>query len=327
MSILQPPLASSPLIKRHAANPILSAKDIPYPATLIFNAGVAKYQGKYVMLFRNDVGRDNDPRFDYTNIGLAFSDDGIRWDVQPKPCFQWHDEEILRAYDPRITVIDGRCHVCFAVDTRHGVRGGVAVTDDFEKFDILSLSAPDNRNMVLFPEKVGGKYARLERPMTVYSRGRDRFDIWYSDSPDLRYWGNTGLVLAVEQVPFANDKLGPAAPPVKTAKGWLTTFHSVDIDPARGKNGWEDAWRKRYAAGIMLLDLDDPTRVLGFSKEPLIAPETAYETDEGFRTQVVFPGGMILEESGEVKIYYGASDTVECLATANVDDLLKLCGA
>jgi len=325
-TILHPPLASSPVITRHPSNPILSAGDIPYPATLVFNAGVTKFQGKYVMVFRNDVGRQDDPRFDYTNIGLAYSDDGIKWNVQPKPCFQWQDEEILRAYDPRLTVIDGRCHVCFAVDTKHGVRGGVAVTEDFEKFEICSLSAPDNRNMVLFPEKIGGNFARLERPMTVYSRGCDRFDIWYSESPDLRYWVNTGLVLAVEQVPFANDKLGPAAPPVKTSKGWLTTFHAVDIDPARGKNGWESAWRKRYTAGIMLLDLDDPTRVLGFSKEPLIAPEAVYETDDGFRTQVVFPGGMILEDNGEVKIYYGASDTVECLATAHVDDLLKLCG-
>ena len=75
----------------------------------------------------------------------------------------------------------------------------------------------------------------------------------------------------------------------------------------------------------MLLDLEDPSKVIGMSKEPLLAPETDYEVDEGLRQNVIFPGGMILEDSGEVKIYYGASDTVECLATANVDDLIKLC--
>ncbi len=75
----------------------------------------------------------------------------------------------------------------------------------------------------------------------------------------------------------------------------------------------------------MLLDLEDPSKVIGMSKLPLIAPETDYEVNEGIRQNVIFPGGMILEDSGEVKIYYGAADTVECLATADVDDLLKLC--
>ena len=216
--------------------------------------------------------------------------------------------------------------MCFAVDTKHGIRGGIAVTEDFEKFEILSMTVPDNRNMVLFPEKIGGKYIRLERPFPVYGRGgKDRFDIWISDSPDLMYWGNSKLLLGVEDVPYANDKIGPGAPPVKTPKGWLTTFHAVDIDPYRGKNGWEPFWKKRYCAGIMLLDLEDPSKKIGLYKEPLLAPEADYEISGGFRNHVIFPGGMILEDDGEVKIYYGAADTVECLATAHVDDLIKLC--
>ena len=77
--------------------------------------------------------------------------------------------------------------------------------------------------------------------------------------------------------------------------------------------------------GIMLLDLEDPTKIIGMYDKPLIAPELPFESNEGFRQNVIFPGGMILEDSGEVKIYYGAADTVECLATANVDDLIKLC--
>ncbi|MCX7046775.1 MAG: glycoside hydrolase family 130 protein [Candidatus Sumerlaeota bacterium] len=320
-------LKSSPIITRHPANPILTSKDIPYRATLIFNAGVAKYQGKYVMVFRNDYGSDGCTRFDGTNLGVAFSDDGIRWQVRPKPWLEMNEGEVTRIYDPRLTVLDGRCYMCFAMDTRHGLRGGIGVTEDFEKFEILSLSAPDNRNMVLFPERVGGKCVRLERPFPIYSRprGRDRFDIWISDSPDLKYWGNSRLLLGVEQVPFANDKLGPAAPPIKTRKGWLTIFHGVDIDFARGKNGWEDKWQKRYTAGVMLLDLNDPGKVIGLSREPLLAPEAVYEVAGGFRNHVIFPGGMIAEDSGEVKIYYGAADTVECLATAQVDDLLALC--
>jgi beta-1,4-mannooligosaccharide/beta-1,4-mannosyl-N-acetylglucosamine phosphorylase len=311
---------------RYAGNPVLSAKDVPYRATLVFNAGVTKYQGRYVMLFRNDYSDEARTRIVGTNMGLAFSKDGLHWDVQPKPCFSLSDDEIERAYDPRLTVMDGRCYLCFAVDTRHGLRGGIAVTDDFERYDILSLSVPDNRNMVLFPERIGGKYVRLERPFPVYSRGgRDRFDIWLSDSPDLRYWGNSQLVLAVEDVWYANDKIGPGAPPIRTEKGWLTLFHAVDRDNTRGKNGWEEKWQKRYCAGIMLLDLNNPAKVVGMCPDPLLAPEASYELAGGYRNNTIFPGGMILEPDGQVKIYYGAADTVECLATADVEDLVKLC--
>lgn len=313
-------------MEKYIGNPILSAKDIPYPATLIFNAGVCKYKGKYMMLFRNDYGYgENGPgKFTGTNIGIAESDDGIHWTPHSKPWIAWHDEEIIRAYDPRLTVIGDEVVICFAVDTKHGLRGGIATTTDFVDWQIKSLSVPDNRNMVVFPEKINGKYCRLERPFPVYSRWCDRFDIWYSDSPDLEYWGNSRLVLGVEDVAYANDKIGPAAPPIKTEKGWLTTFHSVDKDTSRGKNGWEDEWQKRYKAGIMLLDLNEPWRVIGKCDDPILSPTEEYERN-GFRNDVIFPGGMIAEDDGTVKIYYGAADTVVCLATAQLSELLDLC--
>jgi beta-1,4-mannooligosaccharide/beta-1,4-mannosyl-N-acetylglucosamine phosphorylase len=128
----------------------------------------------------------------------------------------------------------------------------------------------------------------------------------------------------VEHVAFANDKTGPAAPPIRTPKGWLTTFHAVWRDPEVNFGGWEPSWHKAYYAGLMLLDLENPAKITGLCPEPLIKPEAPYERN-GFRNDVVFPGGMILEDSGEVKIYYGAADTVEALATAHVDDLLALC--
>jgi beta-1,4-mannooligosaccharide/beta-1,4-mannosyl-N-acetylglucosamine phosphorylase len=318
------------VITRYAeGEPILSKKDIPYEAECIFNAGVAKYRGRYVMLFRNDYGFDGVGGFSHCVIGVAFSQDGFSWEVQETPFItveDLKDSEIIRVYDPRLTVIEDKCYICFAVDTRHGLRGGIAVTEDFKTMEILSMTVPDNRNMVLFPEKIDGKYVRLERPFPVYSRGGiDRFDIWISKSPDLKYWGESQLLLGVENVPFANDKIGPGAPPIKTKAGWLTLFHTVDIDHSRGKNGWEAKWQKRYCAGVMLLDLKNPSKIIGMSRDPLIAPETVYEAEEGFRTNVVFPGGLIAEEDGTVKIYYGASDTVECLAAAKIDDLIKLC--
>ncbi len=306
--------------------PVLTKADVPYPAELVFNAGVCKLDGRYVMVFRNDYGAFDGKKFEGTSLGVAFSDDGIKWDVSEKLLsLCGENPEIKRIYDPRLTAIEDEIFICFACDTYHGLMGGVGRLHGFSEIEILSLLPPDNRNLALFPEKVNGNYVLLERPMPVYSRGKDRFDMWVCESPDLIHWGNHRLIMGVEDVAYADNKIGPAAPPVKTEKGWLTLFHAVEIDPSRGKNGWEDKWQKIYRAGIMLLDLENPCAIIGKCDEPLIVCDRDYELDNGFRRDVIFPGGMILEDSGEVKIYYGASDTVECLATADVNDLISIC--
>ncbi|MBR3502648.1 MAG: glycoside hydrolase family 130 protein [Clostridia bacterium] len=313
------------------SEPVLTCNDVPYESNLTFNAGITRDDKGYVMLFRNDYGCtqpewEAGKRFKGTNIGLARSDDGIKWTVFEKPVFALKSDEFDRAYDPRITHLDGRYYICFAADTKHGVCGGICVTDDFEHYDIVSMSAPDNRNMVLFPEKIGGRYVRLERPMPVYSRdGDEQFDIWLSESPDLVYWGKSRLVLGCEHVPYCNSKIGPGAPPLKTDKGWLTIFHAVDKDYTRGKNGWEDKWQKRYVIGIMLLDLNDPSKVVGMSKKPLMVPETDFELHGGFRSNALFPCGMIRDGAGQIRIYYSAGDAVVCMATAAEEDLIALC--
>ncbi|MBQ6421772.1 MAG: glycoside hydrolase family 130 protein [Clostridia bacterium] len=335
MPAVFPTLYTHPCITKREA-PVVAAADLPYPCSLVFNAGVIKHRGEYVMVFRNDYGTDRrayeteNKRFSGTSVGVARSKNGIDgWRFDPVPLIDSNDPgkdpEMRRLYDPRIIAIEGRLYLCLAMDTRHGIRGCIAeLSDDLTQYRIISASVPDNRNMVLFPEKIGGEFVRLERPMPVYSRGRDRFDVWLSRSPDLQYWGRSELVLGVEDVPWANDKIGPTAAPIKTDRGWLTLFHAVDRDENRTKNGWEPKWTKRYTAGLMLLDLNDPAKVLSVYKEPLIAPDRPVETDEGFRENVIFPCGMLLEETGEVKIYYGASDTCVCLATADVNDLLGL---
>ena len=338
---------------RKLDKPILTKKDIPYDAEFIFNAGVAKLNGKYVMVFRNDYNFDMScyPRSCGNNraiaIGIAVSDNGVdNWQVKEKPLVDMHwlggdntpgvdslgrtfpqYPDILRLYDPRIIPMDDGIYMCLAMDTIHGLRGCIAkLNDDLDDFEIISASVPDNRNMVLFPEKIGGYYVRLERPFPVYSRGMDRFDIWLSKSPDLKFWGESELVLGVEDVPYANDKIGPSAPPVKTKYGWLTLFHAVDKETeGRGQTEWDLYWNKRYTAGVMLLDLEDPSKVIGMSKEPLIVPDMPYESDFGFRQNVIFPGGMIAEDDGTVKIYYGAADSVECVAFSTVEELVALC--
>lgn len=337
-----------PLV-RHPQNPILTCDAVPYPCSLLFNAGVCKpvsgpYAGQYVMIFRNDFGPENAeefqvrqaqrhvPNFDGTNLGMAVSPDGVDFEVMPEPVWAWRGEldgrsdEVRRVYDPRLTVLDGDIYLCFAIDVRHGVRGGVAkVSDDFKQFEVLHMASPDNRNMVIFPERINGRIARFERPMPIYGRGAaEAFDFWYADSPDGRDWGNQHLVLGAEEVPYSNCKIGPGAPPIKTSQGWLATFHYVYKDAERPLKGWESGpWTKLYGTGLVLTDLNEPWRVIGMSPKPVLVPETDYEL-EGFRGSVIFPGGMLLEDDGQVKIYYGGADTVECLATASVGELLAM---
>lgn len=334
--------SAPPALQRHPANPVLTGRQAPYPATLVFNAGVVRHQGRYVMVFRNDHGRWGDATLDGTNIGLATSASGVHWEVSPRPImelekmrhglrrFMGHDYPpgfIQRIYDPRLTIVEGRVLMCFAIDTAHGICGGVAAaTDDLETFEWLNVTSPDNRNMVLFPEKIGGRYARLERPFPIYMRPEpEAFPIWLSESPDLAYWGRNRPVLGCDEVPFANSKIGPAAPPIRTRAGWLTPFHAVHADPARRLAGWETkSWHKTYYAGLMLLDLENPARVIGLMRTPLLAPETEYEL-EGFRGSVIFPCGFIAEPDGSVKLYYGAADSVVALATGNIEDLIARC--
>lgn len=319
-------LVSHPCISRYSGNPVLTSADVPFSSDLVFNAGVIPWQGGYAMVFRNDYGYIGRASFSGTNLGLALSPDGLHWQVEEQPVFSVKDDEIRRVYDPRLTVIDGEVYMTFAVDTRHGLRGGIAHSDDLHHFEIISMSVPDNRNMVLFPQKYQGMYMRLERPMPVYSRGhKDRFDIWWSESPDLVHWGNSRLVAGVEDFPFANDKIGPGAPPVYTEKGWLAITHTVDIDPERGKNGWEDQWTKRYCTAAVLLDQDEPWKMIGRTKVPLLAPETDYEARDGFRWNVVFPTAAVPAPDGKLRIYYGAADTVIALAEAKTDDIIALC--
>ena len=311
---------------------VLSSEQIPYDSALVFNASVCRYNNGFAMLFRNDYGFCRQDFDDYyagisdntvphTNIGLAFSKDGKQWHVDENPVFSISGDDIWRAYDPRISSMeDDEFAISFAVDSQHGTRGGIAITKDFHNFDIKDISVPENRNIVLFPGKINGNYYRLERPFCSHC---DRnYAIWISSSPDLIHWGEAKILLDPQSVPFGNSKIGSAAPPLKTPFGWLTMFHSVENVPEE-LNSWGKDWHSRYYAGIMLLDLNDPSKLLAVAPTPLIVPETKYECT-GFRGEVIFPGAM-LQEDDIVKIYYGAADTVECLAEAKLQDLIDFC--
>lgn len=330
---------SEPLLTRSSSNPVLAEGDIPWDCMSVFNAGVCRWEDGYLMLFRTDSGAREAPNALTTCVGLARSKDGVKWDVDPEPIFDrmkmrhWlgdlyperiSSDEMRRIYDPRVTVIDDQFYLCFALDTLHGVRGGLARSKDLREWELLHITLPENRNMVLFPERVNGKLVRLDRPFPLYLRGgKEHFDIWISESEDGVHWGNHRLLLGAEEVAFGNAKIGPGAPPIKTDRGWLTTFHAVRHHPDRDLGTWQKdcTWHKEYVAGLMLLDLKDPSKLIGMTPTPLLESEAKYEL-EGFRGSVIFPGGFIAEDDGSVKMYYGAADTVVALAEGRLDALL-----
>lgn len=305
-------------------NPVLVAGQCPYPAELVFNAGVVVRDGVYYMIFRNDWEYVSGAHFNHFQLGLATSLDGIHFDVYERPVFdvaELNDLEIKRMYDVRLMELEGRYFCTMAVDTRHGLRAGIAETEDFIHLHMISMSLPDNRNLVLFPEKIAGSYVRMERPFTLYNR--QSHDIWLSRSPDLVHWGESELLLRHEDIPMQNSKIGPGTPPIRTPQGWLSVIHAVDLDESRGKNGYEPVWQKRYCAYALLQDLDNPCKILGISPEPVLMPKAAYETAGGFRNNVVFPMALIPIEEDRVRLYYGAADAVMAMAEGSIYDLVQ----
>ncbi len=319
--MLDCPMKSKPssVVHRYAANPVLTAADVPYECTRVYNSAAVKTDDGYVMVLRIDVIKP--PEKNYLFLGLARSPDGIHWTVSKKPLLLPEGAEERAIYDPRVTRIGDDYVICYAADTSVGIRLGVAVTRDFEHVVRKHLSEPDNRNAVLFPEKIGGLYYRLDRPFArIYEQTRP-YDLWISYSPDLEFWGRHELVLRWQDVAWGSHKIGPAAPPLKTPDGWLTLFHGAEMR-APGPDGWA----KTYRAGVMLLDLENPAKIIGRCADPVLEPEDAYPYEnEGYRPKVVFPTGLIDMGDGTCRIYYGASDTVMAMATARIADLIALC--
>lgn len=294
---------------RYEANPIISPEDIGPGTACVFNSGAAVYEGQVVLLL-SVWDRQWAPKF-----LVAKSDDGIHFKVShdsgivPPDEFPYVPHEGI--FDTRITQIEGRYLVTYNVGSSYGGRIMLVETRDFETFDELGyIAGPDHRNCVIFPEKIDGDYVRLERPNVG-----DSGDIYISRSPDLIHWGRTQLLLARNARYWESAKIGPAAPPVKTDKGWLVLYHGV----RQGMNGYI------YNAGCMLLDLSVPSKILGKLNEPVLMPQELYE-QVGITPNVVFPTGAIIHDRpDELKIYYGAADTCMALATANINELVKAC--
>ena len=212
------------IVKRYEGNPILTPADIPYPVETVHNAGMAKYQGKYIMLFRSHkpTGR--------CILGLADSDDGFTWTARPEPFMVPATEGDFATYeafgveDPRICEIDGEYLITYSAYSQYGVRIGLARTRDFKTVERVSLiSQADMRNVVIFPKKIDGRYARLDRPHSDICP----WAMWISYSEDLEYWGDSRIVMKPVTYHWDEMKIGPGATPIETSRGWLNIYHGV----------------------------------------------------------------------------------------------------
>lgn len=299
------------IIRRFVGNPILTKEDVPYEAETVHNAGVVKYEDGYVMLFRSHR------RNGRSIIGIADSSDGYHFVVREKPFILPSKTGIFSEYeeygveDCRISEIEGEFILTYSVYSRHGVRVALAKTKDFLTLEKVALvTQSDCRNVVIFPEKIDGRYARLDRPHSEISP----WSIWISYSPDLVHWGDSKVVMKPGLYRWDEMKIGPGAPPIKTDKGWLNIYHGVfkTMDGAI------------YRLGAALHDLVDPSKIIGISDDWILQPEDPWEVT-GYVHNVVFTCGAVPEKDGSLKIYWGGADTVVCAGEAWIEDIVGLC--
>lgn len=299
------------IIKRYKNNPILTKDDIPYPVATVHNAGVVKHKDKYIMIFRSHKlnGR--------SILGKATSDDGFNFTVDKEPFMVPEKEGVFKEYeeygveDPRIVFIDGEYLITYSAYSKHGVRVALAKTKDFTSVERFSLiTEADYRNIVIFPEKFDGLYARLDRPHSEISP----WAIWISYSPDLRYWGESKLIMKPLQYHWDEMKIGPGATPIKTPRGWLNIYHGV----------FPTMDGSVYRLGVALHDLKDPSKIIAVGDDWILQPEEVYEIT-GYVHNVVFTCGAVPEEDGSVKLYWGGADKVMCVGEANIEELVDHC--
>ena len=297
--------------KRYSGNPILTRQDVPYPCNTVFNAAACKFNGQYVLILRIEDLKGR------SHLTLGFSDDGYHFDICGAPWICPSSDpkyEVYERYgveDPRVTRIGEFYYITYTAYGPYGPRVGIGRTADFKHFERLCLATEvDNKDAVLFPEKIGGKYVMLDRPSGSGSR---EGSIWIAYSPDLIFWGKATAILTPEPG-WGNSKLGVSTPPLKTDQGWLVLYHGVR----------ETGGGNLHRIGAMLLDTQNPQQVVGYSSHFIFGPEDTYERI-GDVPNVVFPCGIILEDDETVKIYYGAADTCIGLAEAKLADILGLC--
>ena len=305
------PDGSRELLWRASRNPIIR-RDQLSGSNSIFNSAVVPFGQGFAGVFRVD---DRSRRMD---LHAGFSDDGVAWRLEAAPIrFEAADSRVAEiqerfehAYDPRVTWLEDRYYLSWC-NGYHGPTIGLAYTHDFRAFHQLENAfLPFNRNGVLFPRRIGGANAMLSRPS---DNGHTAFgDVFYSESPDLVHWGRHRHVMGPVPWTWQAVKVGAGPTPIETPQGWLLLYHGV----LNSCNGFV------YSMGAALLDLEQPWRVLARGRDYLLSPQALYE-QVGDVQNVVFPCAALVDaELDRLTVYYGAADTVVCMAHGHLSEIL-----
>ena len=301
------PKAKTDILHRWEGNPIITLGDIPTSCSNIHNCAAVKYKNKYLLLL------DIEDLKGHQVIYSAESKDGYYFTVSKKPLIQLCDIKGGRTtaegvVDPRITLIEGTYYITFMVDSKTGFRLALAKTSDFKTISILGyISEPDTKAGALFPEKINGRYARLERPK---EGGR----IWISYSDDLVYWGSSDVLLSPRPGYWDFHRVGCAVPPFRIKTGeWMLIYYGI-------KN---TSGGPLFRIGAAILDKDDPGLVVKRTNIPILSPRKYYER-VGDINNLVYSCGAIVENN-IIKLYYGAAHGCICLGTTSVDEIMENC--
>lgn len=297
-------------ISKYNKNPILTKDDVPFKVNSIFNPGAVKFNDKYLLLCRIEMPTGR------SSLIISESKDGYDFKVNEKPFLTSDDHKDHNDYvkwgieDARITKIENKFYLTYTGYSEYQPLVILAETEDFKNVKIYGpISEPSNKDCAIFPDKINDYYWKVDRPTA-----ETRKDIWISRSPDLIHWGDFKALLKPEAGTWESNKIGSSSTPFKTKEGWLMLYHGVR----------SFGLGSIYKIGVVLLDLDKPWIVKGKSKEPILSPDEDYERI-GDVNNVAFSNGWIIEENGDVKIYYSGADMNICLAETSVNYLLSTC--
>lgn len=241
-----------------------------------------------------------------SHLRIARSKDGRHFTVDPMPAlFPDRPSEAWGLEDPRITEIDGTYYIAYKSVAPTGITTSLAVTRDFMHFEKKGIIfCPENLDVCIFPEQVGGRYVALHRPVP---RMIGDPNMWVAYSSDLLQWGDHHFLMGVQPGRWDSGRIGGGAIPIKTERGWLAIYHGATHDDV-------------YCLGAVLLDLDTPHRIIARGSMPLLAPEAPYET-QGFLNNVIFSCGAVVD-GDRVTVYYGAADWVMAAADFSLQEIL-----
>jgi predicted GH43/DUF377 family glycosyl hydrolase len=275
----------------------IEALEIPYtdPGLKVDDERVFRYYGQFHTT-------------SVSHLRVARSRDGINFTCDSEPALMPADEtETFGLEDPRITRMGEDYWITYKAVSEYGVTTALAHTRDFKHFTRHGvILCPENLDVVIFPERFGGDYFAWTRPVGVHAGPPT---IWSARSPDLINWGHHRPALRPRRGHWDSGRVGASCVPFRCDEGWISIYHGADHS-------------NRYCIGVALLDGDDPRKELKRSDAPLMQPEAPYEL-EGFFGGVVFPCGAIVEDDGQVLIYYGAADERTCAVRTSVSDLLE----